>query len=259
MSFGKQNDNLKTNPYAALAHNYAVPAAQATVSDRVAFIRRTYLHLAGAIAAFIMIETVIFTVMSEQQLVGLAGSLGGMMWLVVLGAFMGASWLANHWAHSETSQAKQYAGLGMYVLAWSALFVPILAIAAYSPRFAGMLGGTGVITVAAVITLVTFGALTAVVFVTKADFSFMRTALVVGSLLAVAAIIVGTIMQLPIFGTLFCAAMVMLTVGHILYDTSNVLHHYRTDQHVGAALALFSGVAMLFWYILRLVMMFAEE
>lgn len=104
-----------------------------------------------------------------------------------------------------------------------------------------------------------FGGLTATVFATKADFSFLRTAIVVGSLLALATIIVGTVMSLPIFGVVFCGAMVLLCVGSILYDTSNVLHHYRTDQHVGASLALFSGVAMLFWYILRLVMIFAQE
>jgi FtsH-binding integral membrane protein len=30
------------------------------------------------------------------------------------------------------------------------------------------------------------------------------------------------------------------------------LHHYRTDQHVAAALALFASVALLFWYVLQL-------
>jgi FtsH-binding integral membrane protein len=37
-----------------------------------------------------------------------------------------------------------------------------------------------------------------------------------------------------------------------LYDTSNVLHHYRIGQHVAASLALFASVALLFWYIVRL-------
>lgn len=257
MSFGQQHDNLKNNPYAALAHNYSVPAAEASVTDRVAFIRRTYLHLAGAVGAFIMLETVIFTLFGDQIL-PLVSGIGGLSWLVVLAAFLGAGWLANHWAHSETSQAKQYLGLALYVVAWTVIFIPILAIAS-TPKFTAAFGGVGAIGAAAIITAIVFAGLTAVVFVTKADFSFLRTALCVGGLLAIAVIIVGTVMQLPIFGTLFCAAMVLFTVGHILYDTSNVLHHYRTDQHVGAALALFSGVAMLFWYILRLVLIFAQD
>jgi len=47
--------------------------------------------------------------------------------------------------------------------------------------------------------------------------------------------------------------MIALACGYILYDTSNILHHYRTDQHVAAALALFASVAVLFWYVIRLL------
>ena len=49
-------------------------------------------------------------------------------------------------------------------------------------------------------------------------------------------------------------AMIGFACGYILYDTSNILHHYRTDQHVAASLALFASVALLFWYVLRLLM-----
>lgn len=250
MSFGQQQDQGK-NPYAAMAHNYAVPAAQAKVEDRVNFIRKTYLHVAGAVGAFVMIETIIFTLWGDQIMTQVLPKVTGMSWLIVLAAFMGAGWLANHWAHSETSQAKQYMGLGLCVLAWSLIFVPMLAIA---QKF----GGTGTIGAAAIITAIVFGGLTATVFITKADFSFLRTALTVGGLLALATIVVGTVMGLPIFGMFFAGAMVLLCVGSILYDTSNVLHHYRTDQHVGASLSLFASIAMLFWYILQLVMMFQE-
>ncbi len=251
MSFGNNQDHLKNNPYAALAHNYSGPAAQADVADRVTFIQKTYLHLAGAVGAFIMLETAIFTLFGDQILPFVSNNITGMSWLLVLAAFMGASWLANHWAHSETSQAKQYLGLGIYVLAWVVIFIPILAIA---EKYYD-----GAIMTAGIITAIVFAGLTFTVFATKADFSFLRTALVVGGLLALATIVVGTVMSLPIFGTLFCGAMVLLAVGSVLYDTSNVLHHYRTDQYVGASLALFSGVAMLFWYILRLVMMFSQD
>jgi len=55
-------------------------------------------------------------------------------------------------------------------------------------------------------------------------------------------------------GLVFCAAMVVFAAGAILYSTSNVLHKYAPGQHVGAALELFSAVALLFWYVLRVVM-----
>jgi FtsH-binding integral membrane protein len=46
--------------------------------------------------------------------------------------------------------------------------------------------------------------------------------------------------------------MVAFAGGAILYDTSNILHRYNTNQHVAAALSLFASVALLFWYILRI-------
>ncbi|MEM6329409.1 MAG: permease, partial [Planctomycetota bacterium] len=41
------------------------------------------------------------------------------------------------------------------------------------------------------------------------------------------------------------------------YDTSNVMHHYQPGQHVAASLSLFASVALLFWYVVRLLMAFA--
>ena len=51
----------------------------------------------------------------------LAGS--RFMWLFVMLAFMGASWIAQMWARSETSPALQYAGLALYVVALLAVDV----------------------------------------------------------------------------------------------------------------------------------------
>jgi hypothetical protein len=42
--------------------------------------------------------------------------------------------------------------------------------------------------------------------------------------------------------------------GSILYDTSNVLHHYPEDRYVAAALQLFASVALMLWYVIRLLM-----
>ena len=55
-------------------------------------------------------------------------------------------------------------------------------------------------------------------------------------------------------GIMFSYVMVALACGYILYDTSNVMQHYRTSQHVAASLALFASVMLLFWYVLRIVM-----
>ena len=55
-------------------------------------------------------------------------------------------------------------------------------------------------------------------------------------------------------GLLFAGAMVALAAGFILYDTSNVLHHHGTDEHVAASLSLFASVALMFYSVLRIFM-----
>ena len=60
-------------------------------------------------------------------------------------------------------------------------------------------------------------------------------------------------------GLLFSFAGVALASGFILYDTSNVIHRFRTDQHVAAALELFASVSYLFYHILRILLILASE
>jgi hypothetical protein len=102
-------------------------------------------------------------------------------------------------------------------------------------------------------TLGMFGGLTLIVFVTRKDFSWMRSILVIAGFVAMGLIVCSILFGFEL-GTIFSAAMIALASGYILYYTSNVMHHYRTDQHVAAALTLFAAVALLFYYILRLLM-----
>ena len=136
-------------------------------------------------------------------------------------------------------------GLGLYVVAEAIIFTPLLFIAS-------TMGGD-IIPTAALATLVLFGALTGVVFITRKDFSFMRSVLLFGGFAAMGLIVVAILTGFTL-GPIFTVAMIALACGYILYDTSNVLHHYRIGQHVAAALALFAAVALLFWYILQLFM-----
>ena len=92
-----------------------------------------------------------------------------------------------------------------------------------------------------------------IVMLSGADFSFLRTALALGGFVALGVIVCSMIFQFTL-GLVFIAALITLASGYILYDTSNVLHHYRIGQHVAAALALFASVALLFWYMIQLVM-----
>lgn len=227
----------------------------APVDARVAFIRRTYMHLAVAVAAFTALEAALLTIPAVTDL---ARSLLSVRysWLFVMGGFMGAAYLAQYWARSATSPALQYAGLSLYVVAEAIIFVPLM-LAAQQVEAAT---NSSVIGPAGLITVVVFGGLSAIVFITKKDFSFLRTFLFAAGWAAFGIILCSILFNFDFgMGTFFSGAMVLLACGWILYDTSNVMHHYRTDQHVAAALALFASVALLFWYILRIVMSFTSR
>jgi uncharacterized protein len=45
----------------------------------------------------------------------------------------------------------------------------------------------------------------------------------------------------------------------ILYDTSKIMHHYTKHQYVAASLELFASVALLFWYVIRILMSFSRR
>ena len=166
-------------------------------------------------------------------------------WLIVLGLFMFVSWIANSWASSATSPTLQYAGLGLYVIANAVIFVPLLYLATELDD--------RIIPTAGISTLGLFAALTAVVFVTRKDFSWMRSILFFSGFAALGLVAFSLIFGFAL-GPIFTVVMIVFACCYILYDTSNVLHHYHIGQHVAAALALFASVALLFWYIVQLFM-----
>lgn len=231
---------------------YANPytVADAAPTERAAFIRSTYLHLGLAILAFIGVE---WFLLQQSWAPALVGKMtGGMGWLLVLGAFMGVSFIADRFAQSETSKGMQYFGLILFVVAEAVIFLPLLFIAA---NFAA---DPLVIAKAGATTACVFGGLTFAAFVTRKDFSFLRSFLMVGGFVALGIIVVSIIFGFNL-GTIFAGAMAIFASVSILYNTSNIIHHYRTDQAVAASLSLFASVALLFWYILRIFLAFSRD
>jgi len=216
------------------------PVGARAVETRADFITRTYNHLMGAIVGFTLLEFWLFSSGAAEKIAAfmMQGS-----WLLVLGAFVVVSWFASRVAATSQSSVSQYAALAGFVAAEAILFVPLLTLA---DRVA-----PGTITSAALVTLVGFGALTAVAFSTRKDFSFLGGLLRWSFALALVAIVAAVLFGFNL-GTGFSLGMVGLAVAAILYDTSNVLHHYPEDRHVAAALQLFASVALMFWYVLRI-------
>ncbi|HCO7566784.1 TPA: Bax inhibitor-1/YccA family protein [Escherichia fergusonii] len=215
------------------------------MTDRATFIRRAYMYLAGAVVGFIILSALfIFSGLGKMMLRVLMNS-GQFGWLVVLGAFILVSMLATRLADNVESNQTQLIGLGIYVLAEALIFAPLLTLAAYiNPAIIGAAGIT---------TALLVGGLTFTAFTTKKDFSFMRSFLTMAGFIAFGAIIASIFMGFSL-GVWFSAAMVLLCAGFVLYDTSNIIHHYPTDRPAGAALHLFASIATMFWYVLRIFM-----
>jgi FtsH-binding integral membrane protein len=243
---------LADNPYA----RFGDLAINATPDVRKSFIRKTYAHLTAAIYGLVLVEFLYFKTLDLDNLVPrLFAERWG--WLALMGGYMLISYIAERWARSSTSLGIQYAGLATYVLAFSVILCPLLWIANH---FVTPIGGHSVspILVAAIATLAVFTVLTATVFLTGKDFSFL------GPILGISGLVLFGVILLAAFGlfnlgTGFFMLMVVFASGAILYDTSNVLHNYRTEQYVAAALALFASVGILFWYILQIVISLSDR
>jgi len=215
---------------------------QSAPIERADFIRKTYTHMAFAILAFIILESMLLNWSGARALV--VKMVDGYNWLIVLGLFMVVSYVADKWARSSTSKQMQYFGLGLYVIAEAVIFLPILFIAKYHV-------GEDIIGTAGIVTIGLFAGLTFIAFSTRKDFSFLRSILGIGGFVALGVIVAGTLGAFNL-GLLFSGLMVAFASGAILYSTSNIIHHYRTDQYVAASLSLFASIMLLFWYILRI-------
>lgn len=219
-----------------------------TANARSSFISKTYGHLFGAVAALIGIE---YFLLQNEAAVNFAGQMAGKWWLV-LGAFMVVSWIASMFAHSVKNKPLQYIGLGMYVVAEAVILLPLLVYVVHYLQDGKLLFNAAMITISA------FAGLTAIAFVTRKNFSFLRGFLMYGGIIAL--ILIG----FSVFGGLnlgiwFSVAMVGLMGASILYTTSNIIHEYHEEMYVGAALALFASLATLFWYILQILISIAGD
>jgi FtsH-binding integral membrane protein len=223
--------------------------AQEQPQARAEFIRKTYGHLAGAVAAFIAIETLLVqSGIAEKFAQAMSG---GFTWLAVLAGFSLLGWFSRGLAARADSVPLQYTGLGIYVVAEALLFAPLIYIAS-------SMSDPTVIPTAGILTSLMFVGLTAVALTTGKDFTFLGGALKIGGFVALGLIICSAIFGFQL-GLFFSLLMVGFAMAAILYDTSKIMNDFTKDQHVAASLRLFASVALLFWYVLEIVMSFSRR
>jgi len=211
--------------------------------ERVEFYKKTYMHVALGVLVFVLVE---YLMLQSESLVRFALSLTqGKMWFLMLGGFMIATTYAEKMAIKSHDRNKQYLGYLIYIVAEAFIFVPMLYIAM------SMIEGPDLIKQAGILTLALFSGLSAVVLFTKKDFSFLKRFLTIGFFIALGLIAAGLLFGFNM-GLWFSVGMIVLAAGSILYQTSNLVNHYSTDQYVSAAIGLFASLMLLFWYILSI-------
>ena len=222
-----------------------VPVAALSDEAKVAFYKKTYAHVAGGVMAFYMFETLLLQSDTIKSFFyNIMGN--GISWLLLLGAFMFITNYVEKTALKTADKNKQYLAYGIYILAEALIFVPLLGMVIdFIPNSSELL------TQASIITLTLFGGLTAVVFVTKKDFSFLKSALTIGFFIAMGLIIAGSLFGFNM-GLWFSVGMCVLAGGSILYQTSNLVHEYTNEQYIPAAIGLFASLMLLFWYVIQL-------
>lgn len=236
-------ENQTPNPFPEQEQTKVLVGALSEV-ERVAFYKKTYSHVAGGVLVFILFEWLLLQ--SDTIVDFMLSMTEGYKWLLMLGGFMLATNYAESMAMRTNDKNKQYLAYGIYIFFEALIFVPLIYIAiAYS--------GPEILNQAAIVTLALFTGLSAVVFVTKKDFSFLKTGLTIGFFIAIGLIVAGTIFGFNL-GLWFSVGMCLLAGGSILYQTSNMINKYGVEDYIPAALGLFASLMLLFWYILRIFM-----
>jgi len=222
------------------------PAGIITEDRKAIFYRKTYSHLAGALLAFIAVEYLLLQVPFIVELTLKATQ--GFWWLLMIGGFAFITNYAERMALSNTADTnKQYLAMLIYVVAEAIIFVPLIFIVMYYAKG----GGVNMLSQAFILTAALFSGITAVAFLSKKDFSFLRSVLTISTFVALGLIVAGMIFGFNL-GLWFSAGMVVIASISILYQTSQMIHKYHESQYVAASLGLLGSFLLLFWYILSI-------
>lgn len=242
MNYPNQNPN---GPYNGAADPFsggsqAQSVAQASAEAQLDFIRKTYVFFLAGILCALVVGTMTLQIGSLQVL---SQTLWNSSPLIVLALLLGGSFGAQAISRVE---GLNLIGLFGFTALIGFLFGPILAMYDRS--------APGIVSQAAVMSAVVFGSLTAYVFVTRKNFQFIGGFLFVGMV----SLIVGSVINMLWlknwdFSYWLAWGSLVISSGFVLYTTSNMLHEYRSNEYVSAALSLFISFFNIFMSILRIL------
>jgi FtsH-binding integral membrane protein len=231
---------VENNQYAPYRH--AALVSSVTAEERTAFLKKVYLHLAAAVGLFLVLQTMLQAMPFAERMARTMSN----AWLLVILGFWVVGWISSRWTAPGLPISQQYLGLGLFTVAQAIIFMPIIA-------YIRLYEDPNILPTAGLLTLCLAGGLTLVAMDSRTDFSFLR-----GALWIVGMVAFGLIISAILFGVALGGWFTLLMIGFasasILYKTDEITKTSRTDGYVSAALALFSSLMLLLWYVLRLLM-----
>lgn len=223
-------------PQHGMGSMQAPTAAQASLTERMSFIRKVYalffaatlFAIGGVGLGFAFPPFMLFAVQHPW-----------MMLIIMLGGIFGAQ------AVRHVPGVNLAALFGFTTLTGVMISPLIYFVSRNNP--ASLLQ-------AGLLTLGIFGGLTAYVLISKRDFSFLRGLVVTGLIV----VILAGLLNVLVVGSsalafAVSATTLLLFAGFVLYDTSNIIRHYPTNEYVAAALSLYLDAFNIFLALLRLL------
>ena len=232
--FQSQNQRFEQQPGAWGSYGVET-AARASVSERMGFIRKVY---ALFFAATLFAIGGVLLGLSVKPLLRFALEHPIIMFVAMIGGVMGAQ------------AVRHVRGLNLVALFGFTTFTGVVIsplIALISQINPGSILSAGVLTVGI------FGGLTAYVFVSKRDFSFLRGMVTVGLIVVILAGVVNLFLGSGALGFAVAAATLLLFSGFVLYDTSNIIRRYPVNEYVAGALSLYLDAFNIFLALLRIL------
>jgi FtsH-binding integral membrane protein len=214
----------------------APTAAQATVAERMGFIRKVYalffaaiLFAIGGVVLGFVFPPIMMAVASHPWIT----------FFVLMGGVLGAQ------AVRHVPGVNLLALFGFTTLT-GAIISPLMYIVGRDNPASILQAG--------LLTVGIFGGLTAYVFISKKDFSFLRGMVMTGLIV----VFLAAILNLFIVGSSalsfgISAAALLLFSGFVLYDTSNIIRRYPTNEYIAGALDLYLDAFNIFLALIRIL------
>lgn len=225
-----------SRPEAGWGSLQARTAAEATLAERLGFVRKVY--------ALFFVST-LFAIggavlgLSYEPLLAFAFQHPIIMLLLMIGGVFAATAVRH-------KPGVNLVALFAFTTFTGVMISPLLYIVS--------LQNPASILQAGLLTVGIFGGLTAYVFITKKDFSFLRGLLVTGLIVV---ILTGLLNVLIIGSSALhfagAVATLLLFSGFVLYDTSNIIRRYPTNEYVAGALSLYLDAFNIFIALLNIL------